>query len=344
MENSATVLVTGGTGFVGSHCVCQLLHKGYTVRTTLRSMGRKQELIDMLRNGGIDSFDKMECIEADLTKDDNWDEAVKGCKYVLHVASPLPAKMPKDESELIRPAVDGTLRALRAARKAGVKRVVVTSNFGAVGYSHKDPNTVITEEEFTNPDDKMTAYNRSKVLAERAAWDFINKEGGELELTVINPVFILGPALGADQPASFHILKQLLDGEMKAVPNIPFNIIDVRDVADLHIRAMTNPNAAGQRFLGLAGGTIRMPEMAKLLKNKLPGVSKKVSTRTMPNWVLDLAALFSAQARMGALLAKTIRNTSNAKARKVLGWTPLADNEEAILAAVKSMVKFGGIK
>ena len=344
MENSAKVLVTGGTGFVGSHCVCQLLHRGYAVRTTLRSMARKQELIDMLRNGGITSFDKLEFIEADLTKDDNWDEAVKGCQYVLHVASPLPAKMPKDESEIIRPAVDGTLRALRAARKAGVKRVVVTSNFGAVGYSHKDPNTVITEEEWTDPEDKMTAYNRSKVLAERAAWDFINKEGGELELSVINPVFILGPALGHDQPSSFSVIKHLLDGDMRAVPDIPFNIIDVRDVADLHIRAMTNPNAGGERFLGLAGGIIRMPEIAALLKNKLPDVSKKVPTRTLPNWVLDLAALFNAQARMAAQLAKTIRNPSNAKAKKILGWTPLADNEEAILAAVKSMVKFGVLK
>ena len=322
----------------------QLLHKGYTVRTTLRSMARKQELIDMLRNGGIDSFDKLECIEADLTKDDNWDEAVKGCNYVLHVASPLPAKMPKDESEIIRPAVDGTLRALRAARQAGVKRVVVTSNFGAVGYSHKDPNTIITEEEWTNPKDKMTAYNRSKVLAERAAWDFINNEGGKLELTVINPVFILGPALGPDQPSSFGVIKHLLDGDMKAVPNIPFNIIDVRDVADLHIRAMTNPNAGGQRFLALAGGVIRMPEIAVLLKNKLPEMSKKVSTRILPNWVLNLAALFNEQARIAAPLVKIIRNISNAKAKKVLGWTPLANNEEAILAAVKSMVKFGGIK
>jgi nucleoside-diphosphate-sugar epimerase len=252
--------------------------------------------------------------------------------------------MPKDESEIIRPAVDGTLRALRAARQAGVKRVVVTSNFGAVGYSHKDPNTIITEEEWTNPDDKMTAYNRSKVLAERAAWDFINNEGGELELTVINPVFILGPALGPDQPSSFGVIKHLLDGDMKAVPNIPFNIIDVRDVADLHIRAMTNPNAGGQRFLALAGGVIRMPEIAVLLKNKLPDVSKKVSARILPDWVLNLAALFNAQARMAAQLAKTIRNPSNAKAKKVLGWTPLANNEEAILAAVKSMVKFGGIK
>ena len=344
MENSATVLVTGGTGFVGSHCVLQLLHKGYNVRTTLRSMGRRNELIEMLKTGGITTIDKLEFIEAELMKDDNWDEAVSGCKYVLHVASPLPAKMPKDGEEIIRPAVDGTLRVLKAARDAGVKRVVLTSNFGAIGYSHKDPNTVITEEEWTNPNDKMTAYNKSKVLAERAAWDFINKEGGQLELSVINPVFILGPSLGPDCPSSFTVVQHLLDGSMNAVPNISFNIIDVRDVADLHIRAMTNPNAAGQRFLALAGGIIRMPEMAVLLKNKLPDVAQKTSTRILPNWVLNLAALFNGQARMAAALLKTIRNTSNAKARQVLGWTPIASNEEAIVAAVKSMVKFGVLK
>jgi nucleoside-diphosphate-sugar epimerase len=344
MENSVTVLVTGGTGFVGSHCVCQLLQKGYRVRTTLRSMSRKKEVIELLSNGGITSFDKLEFIEADLMKDEHWDEAVKGCTYVLHVASPLPAKMPKDEKEIIRPAVDGTLRVLRAARGAGVKRVVVTSNFGAVGYSHKDPNTVITEEEWTNPKDKMTAYNRSKVLAERAAWDFIDKEGGDLELSVINPVFILGPSLGYDAPSSFSVLQHLLDGSMKAVPNIPFNIIDVRDVADLHIRAMTNPNAGGQRFLALAGGIIRMPEMAVLLKDKLPELATKISTRVLPNWVLNLVGLFNAQARLAASLVKVIRNPSNAKARRVLGWTPMANNEEAIVASAKSMVKFGVLK
>jgi nucleoside-diphosphate-sugar epimerase len=344
MENSVTVLVTGGTGFVGSHCVYQLLQKGYRVRTTLRSMGRKKEVIDLLSNGGVTSFDRLEFIEADLMKDEHWDEAVKGCTYVLHVASPLPAKMPKDENELIRPAVDGTLRVLKAARGAGVKRVVVTSNFGAVGYSHKDPNTIITEEEWTNPKDKMTAYNRSKVLAERAAWDFIGKEGGDLELSVINPVFILGPSLGYDPPSSFGVLQHLLDGSMKAVPNIPFNIIDVRDVADLHIRAMTNPNAGGQRFLALAGGIIRMPEMAVLLKNKLPELATKISTRVLPNWVLNLAALFNGQARLAAGLVKVIRNPSNAKAMRVLGWTPMANNEEAIVASAKSMVKFGVLK
>ncbi len=344
MENKETVLVTGGTGFVGSHCVLQLLQKGYNVKTTLRSLSRKPEVLEMLKTAGITPVDNLEFIETDLTKDANWNEAVKGCKYVLHVASPIHSTLPKDENEMIRPAVDGTLRVLRAARDAGVKRVVVTSNFGAIGYSHKDPNTVITEEEWTDPNEKMTSYNKSKVLAERAAWDFISKEGGNLELSVINPVFILGPSLGPDLPSSFGVLNHLLDGSMKAVPNIPFNIIDVRDLADLHIRAMTNPNAKGQRFIALAGGKISMPEIARLLKNKMPEIAKAIPTKTLPNWVIYLAALFNAQAKLAAPMLKIIRNTSSAKAKKVLGWTPIANNEEAILASMESMIKFGVIK
>jgi nucleoside-diphosphate-sugar epimerase len=334
-----TVLVTGGTGFVASHCISRLLQKGYKVRTTLRSMNRKNEVLDMQPSG-----ENLEFIEADLGKDKNWDDAVKNCKYILHVASPFLSQMPKDENEMIRPAVDGTLRVLKAARDAGVKRVVMTSNFGAVGYSHKDPNTVITEEEWTDPKDKMTAYNRSKVLAERAAWDFITREGGNLELSVINPVFILGPSMGPDLPSSFDVLKHLVDGSMKAAPNIPFNIIDVRDVADLHIRAMTNPDAKGQRFIGMAGGKITMPEIAQLIKKQTPGIAQKVPVRILPNWVIHLAALFSAQAKMVAPLLSISRNVSNAKAKKILGWTPIANNEQAILAAVDSMIKFGVIK
>ncbi len=345
MGNSEIVLVTGGTGYVGSHCVLQLLQKGYNVKTTLRSMKRKNEVIEMLKTGGITSFANLVFIETDLTKDANWDEAVKGCKYVLHVASPIITKLPKDDNEIIRPAADGTLRVLKAARDAGVKRVVVTSNFGAIGYSHKDPNAVITEEEWTDPNQKdLSSYSRSKVLAELAAWDFMRKEGGNLELSVINPVFILGPSLGPDSPTGFDLLNMLLSGSMKAVPNIPFSIIDVRDVADLHIRAMTNPNAKGQRFLAMAGGKITMPEIALLLKNKMPVVAKKVSGRILPNWVIYMAALFNKQAKEVAHLLKVSRNMSNAKVKNVLDWIPSANNEDAILASVESMIKFGTIK
>jgi nucleoside-diphosphate-sugar epimerase len=342
MENSETVLVTGGTGFVGVHCILQLLQKGYNVKTTLRSMERKDEVIAMLKNGGITSFDRLEFVQADLSKDENWDAAVKKCTYVLHVASPFLAVMPKDESEMIRPAVDGTIRVLKAAKNARVKRVVLTSNFGAVGYSHKDPNTVITEKEWTVPNQKgMTAYNKSKVLAERAAWDFIDKEGGDLELSVINPVFILGPSLGTDFSSSFHILEMLLSGGMKAMPNINFNIIDVRDVADLHIRAMTNPKAKGERFIGMAGGQMSLPQIAALLRAKLPDISQNVTAKVLPDWVVRFAALFNAQAKTAAAVLGIRRNVSNEKAKKVLGWSPIASNEEAIIASVESMRKFG---
>lgn len=345
MENSETVLVTGGTGFVGVNCIYQLLQKGYQVKTTLRSMGKKDEVIEALKTGGITSFGDLKFIEADLTKDAHWDEAVKGCQYVLLVASPVFFHLPKDENEVIQPIVDGTLRVLKAARNAGVKRVVMTSSFGAVGFSNKNPNTETTEANWTNPDQKgLSTYEKSKVLAELAAWDFIKKEGGALELTVINPVAILGPSLSVHLSGSFGILTHLLDGSMKAVPNIPLNVVDVRDVADLHIRAMTNPDANGQRFIASADGKISMPEIASFLKNKMPDVAKKVSTKTLPNWVLHFAALFNEQAKHAVPLLSVNRNVSNEKAKKVLGWKPIANNEETILASMESIIKFGIIK
>ncbi len=344
------VLVTGGTGFVGVHCILQLMQKGYKVKTTLRSMNRRSEVIGMLKEGCITSPDSyrdtnLQFIEADLTKDDNWDKAVKDCTYVLHVASPIQLAQPKDENEMIRPAVDGALRVLKAARDAGVKRVVMTSNFGAVGYSHKDMNTQITEEDWTDPNEKkLSTYNKSKVLAERAAWDFIRKEGGEMELSVINPVAIFGPSLGPDLSSGFDLIKTVIDGKMKAIPNMTFNIVDVRDVADLHIRAMTSPGAKGQRFLALAGGIMSLPQIAKLLKDKMPQVAGKVTTKTLPNWAVRITALFNPKAKAISSMLGINRNTSNAKARNILKWQPIANNEEAVLASVESMLKFGNIQ
>lgn len=347
MENSETgkqVLVTGGAGFVGVHAILQLLQKGYIVKTTLRSLSRKAEVVKMLANGGITSYDNLSFVQADLTKDENWNEAVKGCDYVLHIASPIFLHLPKDENEMIRPAVNGTLRILKAARDAGVKRVVMTSNFGAVGYSHKDRSTPITEENWTNPNEKgLSSYNKSKVLAERAAWDFITREGGSLELSVINPVGIFGPALGPDLSSGFELIKNITNGTTKALPKLYLNIIDVRDVADLHIRAMINPNAKGERFLALAGGKLSMPEIARLIKYKMPEISGKITSRVMPDWQVRLIAVFSPKARVIASMLRASRNVSNEKAKRILGWEPLADNEEAILLAVQSMVKFGNI-
>ena len=347
MENSVTkkqVLVTGGTGFVGIHTILQLLQKGYNVKTTLRSLNRKNEVIKMLKTGGISSFDNLEFIEADLTKDKNWDLAVKDCDYILHIASPIYLKLPKHEDDMIRPAVDGTLRVLKAARDAGVKRVVMTSNFGAVGYSHKDKNTVITEEEWTDPNEKgLSVYNKSKVLAERAAWDFIKSEGGDLEFSVINPMGIFGPSLSPVLSSGFGLLQKVMDGTMKAIPNIRLGIVDVRDVADLHIRAMTHPAAKGQRFLALAGGTMSLLEISRFLKSKMPEAAKNASEKPLPDWLVRFSALFSKQAKSILPLVGIYRNASNEKAKKMLGWQPRS-NEKAILDTAESLVKWGAIK
>lgn len=342
---SENVLVTGGTGFVGAQIILQLLQKGYNVKTTLRSIGSKSKVINTLKSNGITSFDNLEFVEADLSKDDHWDEAMKGCNYVLSVASPVFMTIPKDENEAIRPAVEGIVRILKAARNADVKRVVMTSNFGAVGFSNKNPNTATTEANWTNPNEKgLSVYEKSKLLAEHAAWDFIKKEGASLEFATINPVAIWGPALSAHISGSFGILEHLLDGSMKVLPNIPLNIVDVRDVADLHIRAMTSPDANGQRFIASADGQISMPKIAALIKNKKPDVAKEISTKKIPNGFVYLASLFNKQAKEAALLLRMSRNVSNAKAKEILGWRPIANNEEVILASIDSMIKFGIIK
>jgi nucleoside-diphosphate-sugar epimerase len=332
--------VTGGTGFVGMHIILQLLQKGYNVKTTLRSIKNKDKVIDTLKSNGITTFDNLTFVEADLSKDDNWDEAMKGCDYVLSVASPVFMTIPKDENEAIRPAVEGIVRILKAARNASVKRVVMTSNFGAIGFSNKKSDKATTEEDWTDPDQKgLSIYEKSKLLAERAAWDFIKREGGNLEFTTINPVAIFGPALSNHISGSFVLFDMLLGG--KPFPNLPLNIVDVRDVADLHIRAMTAPNANGERFIASADGQISMLEIATLLKKEIPEVGEKISSRKIPNVLICIAALFNEHAKEGAAMLGINRNVSNAKAKNKLGWKPIANNEDVVLTSIKSMIKFG---
>ena len=346
MDKSEIVLVTGGTGFVGGHCLLALLQQGYRVRTTLRSLASQDRVLETLKAGGQTPGTQLEFVEANLGDDRHWDAALQGCTYVLHVASPVVlAAASTQESEVLQPAVEGTLRVLQAARAAGVKRVVLTSSFGAVGFSHTDKTTETTEADWTDPQLKgLSTYEQSKGLAERAAWAFIEREGGPLELSVINPVAILGPSLGPHVSGSFDILKHLVDGSLKAVPNIALNLVDVRDVAELHLRAMTAPAAKGQRFIASADGQISMPEIAQLLRKQWPAVATKVATRTVPDWVLNVAALFNPQAKTGAMLLKANRRVSNAKAKEVLGWTPLATNEQAIQAAMASLLKYQLLK
>lgn len=342
MANSKTVLVTGGTGFVALQLIRQLLQKGYTVKTTLRSLRDKDKVSQTLKSNGVTALNALSFVEAELTSDANWAQAMQGCDFVLSVASPVFFDVPKDENDAIRPAVEGIQRQLRFARDAGVKRVVMTSSFGAAGFSQTDKTRATTEADWTDPALKgLSVYEKSKGLAERAAWDFMKTEGGNLELTTINPVAILGPSLSAHVSGSFDMLGHLLDGSLNPVPPIVLNIIDVRDVADLHIRAMEHPAARGQRFLATADGQISMPEIARLLKKANPTIAARVSTRTVPAFVVKLAALVNAQAKQGAMFLNVNRNVSNAKAKELLGWTPMATNEQAILASLESLIQYG---
>ncbi len=345
MENKEIVLVTGGTGFVGMRIILQLLEKGYKVRTTIRSAKSIEKIKKTLSANGITSFDNLSFVETELTKDDNWEVAMKDCKYVLSVASPVFFEKPKNEDEAIRPALDGILRILKFAKKSGVKRVVMTSNFGAVGFTQRDKSRETIESDWTNTNaNGLSLYEKSKTLAEKMAWDFIKNNGGDLEFATINPVAILGPSLDAHISGSFILLEMLLLGKLKAIPSLPLNIVDVRDVADLHIRVMENPNANGQRFIATANGQISLLEMAELIRNKRPEVAQKIAKKKLPDWVLKIAAVFNEQAKESLFMSKMNRNVSNNKARQVLGWKPIAPMEETILESVDSMIKYSLIE
>jgi nucleoside-diphosphate-sugar epimerase len=298
----------------------------------------------MMRNAGLNHARlPLAFIEADLSLDNNWDAAAAGCSYVMHIASPIHLRLPRHADEMIRPAVDGTLRVLAAARRAGVKRVVMTSNFGAVGYGRKKASGFITEKSWTDPNRRgLSAYNKSKVMAELAAWNYVRAEGHPMELSVINPMAVFGPSLGPSLSSGYEMLRNMITGRMKALPHLALGIVDVRDLADLHIRAMTSPAAAGQRFLALSGGAITLPQIALLIKHEMPEVSHNMSMKVMPNALVHLAALFNAEARAISPMLNVDRNASNEKARNLLGWQPRS-NEEAILAAVESLASFGNL-
>lgn len=345
MQNAhaTSVLVTGGSGFVGAHCVAHLLQAGYRVRTTVRALGREADVRAMLKTNGTEPGGRLAVVAADLMSDEGWPEAVAGCDYVLHVASPFPAGAPRHEDDLIVPAREGARRVLRAARDAGVKRVVMTSSFAAVGYSAKDPNEPYTEQDWTDPNADVGAYVKSKTLAERAAWELIAKEGGDLELAVINPVGIFGPVLGPDYSSSIQLVERLLDGAMPGTPTRSFGVVDVRDVADLHLRAMTDPAAKGERFIAVAGESVTMHEMARILKARLGDVAAPVPTRERPNWLIRVESLLDASLEQVAPELGTSKKISNEKAKRVLGWSPRS-NEEAIVATGESLVRLGLLK
>lgn len=334
------VLVTGGSGFIGAHCVLALLTAGYDVRTTIRTPARAADVRAQLAAGGLeDTGDRLTFAVADLTSDDGWADAVAGCRYVLHVASPFPSVQPKDPDELIRPARDGALRVLRAARDAGVERVVQTSSFAAIGYGHAPTDRPFTEEDWTDLESgrPVTPYARSKTLAERAAWDFARSEGGGMQLATVNPVGVLGPVLGPDYSSSVELVKLVKEGRLPRLPDVWFGVVDVRDVAMLHLLAMTRPEAAGQRFIATAGDAMSAREVALLIRGHLgEAAGSRVSTRLMPDWMLRAAAPFSRRVRGSLPEIGVRRNATSAKAIAQLGWDP-RPREEAVLATVDTL-------
>ncbi|HEV3299726.1 MAG TPA: aldehyde reductase [Planctomycetaceae bacterium] len=340
----STVLVTGGSGFIGSNCILQLLAAGHQVRTTVRNLKREGDVRALLKTGGAEPGDRLSFAAADLEKDAGWLQAVAGCDYVLHVASPFPPNVPDDENELIVPAREGALRVLRASRDAGVKRVVLTSSFAAIGYGQRPQEAPFNETNWTDPNgDDVRPYVKSKTLAERAAWDFIAEEGGKLELSVVNPVGVFGPVLGPDYSTSILIVQRLMDGALPGCPKLYFGVVDVRDVADLHLRAMTHPAAKGERFLAVAGDFMSMQDIAKLLKARMGAAAKRVPTRQLPNFLVRLASLRDPAVKQIVPELGKRKNATNEKAKRVLGWAPRS-NKDSIVATAESLVRLGLLK
>lgn len=332
------VLVTGGSGFVATHCIIQLLEGGYRVRATLRASETEESVHAALTIGGVDEHRDIEFIEADLFDDEPWPTAVQGCSYVLHIASPLPSTEPDDEDELIIPAREGTLRVLRAARDAGVKRVVMTSSFSAIGSGHQDQEADFTEEDWTEISDDLGGYAKSKTLAERAAWSFMSAEGGDMELSVINPVAIFGPVHSADFSTSIRLLRLMITGDLPGLPRLTLGIVDVRDVASLHLIAMTHDKAAGERFIAASERSMTMKEIAESLRESLGSDGRKIPHYELPNWLTRAAARVIPAISSNLAELDKDKSASNAKAREVLGWRP-RPAAEALLASAESLIR-----
>lgn len=337
----AKVLVTGATGFIAGHVIHQLIEAGHEVTGTARSAARGAALSQTI-SAYAGRPVSIPIREADLSSDTGWAEAAEGMDYIHHIASPIPATVPKNADELIRPARDGALRALKAARVAGVKRVVMTSSMAACAYGFGDqrPNPV-TEQHWSqdNGAADMTPYTRSKTIAERAAWDYVNADGKGLELTTINPALVLGPVMGADFSASVQILTQLMSGKLPGTPKVGFVIVDVRDVAAAHVAAMTSPAAAGERFL-VGDRFMWFSEVAATLAREFPAYASKLPSRDIPGWMVHLMALVNPPAKQLIPELSRERHISSEKARRVLGWQSRT-SEEAVIAGARSLIEAG---
>ena len=334
-----TVLVTGGSGFIGGWCVIELLRRGYTVRTTVRSLG-KAPAVRAAIAAEVDPGDRLTFHAAELTSAAGWDEAVAGCDFVLHVASPLGTGATRNDDELVIPAREGTLHVLRAASKAGVRRVVLTSSVAAIGGIGTEE--VRDETSWTDLDaPDVHAYRRSKTVAERAAWDFVAADPGGMELATVLPSIVIGPVLSPDNLGSVQVISRLVGGKLPGMPRLGFTMTDVRDVADLHLRAMTMPEAAGERFIA-ATSFKWMREIAAILRQRLGARAAKVPTRNLPDWLVRLMALFDPAIRYVTPSLGRSNSWSSAKAQRVLGWQP-RPIEDSIADCAESLIDKGAV-
>ena len=329
------VLLTGISGYIGNHCAVELLKNGYFVRGSLRNLSKSDNVVKAISKE-IDPKGNIEFCELDLLDDNGWDEAMKGCEFVLHVASPFINIEPKDENLYIRPAVDGTMRALKAAKKAGVKRVVLTSSMVSM-LENADKSINIDSNSWTNVNAKnVSAYAKSKTLAEKSAWDFINdqKDENPMELTVVNPGPVFGPTLSGNlEGASMGMVKQIITGKMPMVPQAAINMSDVRDVAKIHVLALENKNASGKRFIVTTENPYKFQEMAEILKSN--GYDK-VSTKLAPNFLLNFMGNFNREARsMRAFIGKTY-NGDVSSTMETFDWKPISF-EKTVLDTAKSV-------
>ena len=336
------VLVTGGSGYIAEYCIAQLLNEGWRARTTIRNLRAAEEVRATI--GKITANARaIEFKAADLNSDVGWADAIAGADYVLHVASPVPTVDPKSDDELVRPARDGTLRVLKAARDAGVKRVVMTSSTSAIMFGRGVREKPFTEADWTDETnrDDTSPYDRAKTIAERAAWAWHKAEGGELELVTVNPALVLGPVLGSDFSASIEVVKKLLDGSIPALPHFGFNVVDVRDIAALHLLAMTTPSAAGQRFIGSCD-FYWMADIAKIVEQGLGDKARKVPSISVPDFLVRAIAIFDPIARGRLYELGKPRQVSSEKARRMLGWTT-RPVQETILDTARSLQAQGAV-
>lgn len=333
---SDLVLVTGASGYIAMHCVLQLLEQGYRVRGTVRSMSRAEELHNIFKKK-LDTEGRLEFVEANLLSDDGWDEAVNGCRYMLHVASPVPRKLPESEDEVIKPALEGTKRVLQAAAKAGVQRVVLTSSVAAIRAGNEEEGRIFTEKDWSKITEKSGPYEKSKTLAEQAAWEFISQQDS-MELVAINPSVAIGPPLRPVLNTSIMPVRTLLAGDYPGYPRIGWAFVDVRDVAAAHIAAMITPEAAGMRFCCVREFAW-MGDMARILSAEFAGQGYKIPKFQLPDFLLRIIAMFDRTARLvlPQLGQKTTYSTE--QIRNVLKWEP-RPLEDSVLETARALIEF----